>query len=46
MIELSCSELEGVMQFHNSSKGPIDMMDVMGDEKDVENLTIFRRSDM
>ena len=39
-------EFESVFQFQNSSGGPIDMMDAMRHERDMENLTIVRRSDM
>ena len=46
MIELSCSELEGVIQFHNSSRGLIETMDVIGDMRDAENPTVFRRFNM
>ena len=34
-----------VFQFHNSSRGLIDMMNAMGDVRDTENLTVVRRSD-
>ena len=38
-------ELDGiVIQFHNISEGPKDMMNVMGGERDVENLIVVRRS--
>ena len=36
-------ELESIVQFCNI-RGPIGMMDVMGDERDMENPTIVRRS--
>ena len=38
-------ELIGLLSdYHN--RGPIDMMDAMGDERDMENLTVVRRFDM
>ena len=40
-------ELESVIvQFHNISGGPKDTMDVTGGERDMENPTIARRSNM
>ena len=41
----STMNLEWVdIQFHDSSGGLRDTMDVMGGERDVENLTVVRRS--